>query len=359
MKILLIEDYKGDVELCQNAIEDINENESDLDQKIKLTTADTISKALSELDDLFDGVIVDINLGKEKTGGNKVLEKIKSKGMRIPVVVLTGTPDSVAADIPLLDKHKKGDVEYIEIVNKFKNIYNSGITKVMGGRGLIEKALTKVFHDSIIPTIKQWTKYGSVDADRSEKSLLRYTLSHLQDLLEKDDENVFPEEFYINPSQQYKLSTGSIIVENRSKDYYVVASPSCDIVVRDAKRGCNTDHIMIVKIDLLKDVYDFLDANNELSKNQLNKLEKCFKNDKQYLHWLPKVSFFKGGVLNFRKMKSVQNKLFYEKYENTSIRVAPFFMKDISARFSNYYSRQGQPDIEYKDYLCNDPTPKS
>lgn len=37
-----------------------------------------------------------------------------------------------------------------------------------------------------------------------------------------------------------------------------------------------------------------------------------------------------------------------EAFENPSVQISSLFLKDIVARFSSYYARQGQPDIDYE-----------
>ena len=63
----------------------------------------------------------------------------------------------------------------------------------------------------------------------------------------------------------------------------------------------------------------------------------------EYFHWLPKTNFFLGGFLNFRKLTTQTEKEFGEKFNPPKIQISPFFVKDIIARFSSYYARQGQP----------------
>ena len=69
-------------------------------------------------------------------------------------------------------------------------------------------------------------------------------------------------------------------------------------------------------------------------------------NHTDYYHWLPKTDFFEGGVINFRKLKTVNEVDFDEQFETPSIQISTFFVKDIVSRFSSYYARQGQPDID-------------
>jgi hypothetical protein len=86
-------------------------------------------------------------------------------------------------------------------------------------------------------------------------------------------------------------------------------------------------------------------------------LKDVFKNNYAfYYHWLPKTDFcdfdFEGGFLNFRKLETVNKADFDEQFETPSIQISPFFVKDIVSRFASYYARQGQPDIDIKDFVA-------
>ena len=87
------------------------------------------------------------------------------------------------------------------------------------------------------------------------------------------------------------------------------------------------------------------------NKDRKNRLNTLFTNRPQYYHWLPETNFFDGGFLNFRKLKTLSEDEFREQFEKPSIQISPFFVKDIVSRFSSYYARQGQPEIDSKDFV--------
>jgi len=80
---------------------------------------------------------------------------------------------------------------------------------------------------------------------------------------------------------------------------------------------------------------------------QVSCLKESLRKRKEVLHthWLPGTSFFYGGLINFRKLSSVTNKDFRGEYEMPRFQISPHFIKDVQARFSSYYGRQGQPEI--------------
>lgn len=84
-----------------------------------------------------------------------------------------------------------------------------------------------------------------------------------------------------------------------------------------------------------------------LSKTQDKELIKYQRNTKNlYYCWLPKTSCFNNGaVINFRRVSTYSQKELDESFNSPVIQVASPFLKDIISRFSSYYARQGQPDI--------------
>jgi hypothetical protein len=76
-------------------------------------------------------------------------------------------------------------------------------------------------------------------------------------------------------------------------------------------------------------------------------------NHNLFHHWLPRTAFFQGGFLNFRKLNSLTKDEFDANFVLSRVQIAPSFIKDVVNRFSSYYSRQGQPDIDYGDVISN------
>ena len=62
-----------------------------------------------------------------------------------------------------------------------------------------------------------------------------------------------------------------------------------------------------------------------------------------------------GGLICFRKVSTCKKKDFSETFAAAEVQVAAPFVKDIVARFSAFYARQGQPDFDF-DALLTDLT---
>ncbi len=384
MTLILIEDNDEETQSCKNAVNDFNDDHKNKGWCIQLVTHTNIEAASKELESsYFDGAIIDMKLADSGDEGNQALDVIRQHLKRIPVAIYTGTPDVAdnSDDIPLIDVFKKGDATYEQLIYKFWDIYNTGLTKIMGGKGQIEKSLSQIFIKHLLPKISpkskvseksNWVSYAEEDPDNTEKALLRYTLNHLIHELYKNSENCYPDEMYIHlPSleqDQVKVDTGCILENKDNNKFYIVLSPACDLAEREGGE-CNTDRALLVEIQMLEDIlFDdyfisnchgdkklkkrYLKSNPEspqeyLSKQQDNDLIKYQKNTKNlYYCWLPKTSCFNNGaVINFRRVSTYSQEELDESFNSPVIQVASPFLKDIISRFSSYYARQGQPDI--------------
>ena len=346
LRLLIVEDVEQELESFRDDLQDYtHEKKRDID----LVECKTLEEALNTLDNSFDGAIIDLKLTNHRSNeGNQVVEKIVESFFRIPIAIFTGNPGdwdhNLNEKIMLIDVFTKGETGHYELLDQFWEIYNTGLTRIMGGRGLIEQTLSEVFLENLLPQIQTWASYGAENPTRTEKALLRYALNHLFQLLEEDGEHCFPEEVYLYPSVLDRITTGSIVKEKASDQWFVVLSPACDLVPRGEKGVRNTDSILLVEIERIDRILD-----GSKSKSRVGEL--C-ANRRTYYHWLPETNFFQGGILNFRKLTTLYENNFDERFGKPIIQISPFFVKDIVSRFSSYYARQGQPDIDSKDFIA-------
>ena len=345
-RLLIVEDNDQDLALCKEKVSDYIDERK---REIELVACKNVEEAFEKLDNSFDGAIIDMKLGDQGDEGNEVIKRIVDSYYKIPIAIFTGTPGTADSDFNNIGVFTKGETGYEDLLDRFWTIYDTGLTRIMGGRGTIEKTLQEVFQTNILPQIQKWEEYGEKDSSRTEKALLRHILNHLLQLLDDDEKKYFPEEMYLYPPLSEKTCTGSIVqpknkddVKSKDRKWYVVMNPACDLVIRDNDRP-KTDSIVLVKIEKEESIID--------DKNKKDR-KKLFGNDYcLYYHWLPKTDFFDGGFLNFRKLSSLSIDEFNEKFEKPIIQIAPFFIKDMVARFSAYYARQGQPDIDIEQFL--------
>ena len=351
LRLLIVEDNEKELTSCRDTIDRYKDETG---RKVDLVECKNVEEALKTLDNSFDGAIIDLKLGNQGDEGNQVIHKIEEFQFRIPVFILTGTPDPVNPNSTYIELFKKGNSGsgYGDLLDRFWDIYNTGLTRIMGGRGIIEETLNNVFQQNLIEQKDIWIEYGKVDSYRTEKALLRYTLNHLLQLLDYDEDSCFPEEVYLFPPRTEQPWTGSIVKEEKIGKRFTVMSPACDLVPR--KNGTfKTDRILLVAIEKEPDVIESALHGIKNATKKKSKLKDVLGNNyTDYYHWLPKTNFFEGGFLNFRKLSSLEIEQFQKKFSMPpETQISPSFVKDIVARFSSYYARQGQPDIDSDKFM--------
>lgn len=345
INILLVEDNEQDQQLCLNAAEDFSD---DYQCKINIFVCKNVTESNASLSQsVYDGAIIDMRLEDVGNEGNQVIQEIRENFRRIPVSIMTGTPDVAdTSGYPLINIYRKGETEYRDIILEIYNIYQTGITKIMGGKGEIDRSLSEIFIKYLLPQRDSWIEYGNQDHERTEKALLRHTLNHLVLLLDNEIDKCYPEEMYIYPPVSKYISPGHIIKKRKTNVFYIIMNPACDLAERH-DGNCNTDRALLVEIQKLNDILpkEFFGS---FSKSKQKELEQIYKNTKSgYYHWLPKVNFFDGGVINFRRITTcTKNELICD-FDSSIAQVSPAFLKDMVSRFSSYYARQGQPDIDH------------
>jgi len=306
---------------------------------VKLISIDNVEKGIKLLEsepEKFDIAIVDMRFGQDPTKGNDFIKKINETCLRIPVFVYTNTPDEIDCDC--YQWYCKDQRGVQEILDECISLGKTGLINILGHRGLLESHLKYIFQTNLLPSIKKgnWFTYAERDPSKTEKALLRYTLNHIQQILDEDEEKYYPEEVYIYPPNKEELQTGGIVQCLKSNTYLLVISPACDLANK------KTERIQLLEIEDLEDVFS-----NRCKKNAEENQEKLKKNTYAlFYHYLPKTGFFSGGFVNFRRIHSVKPRQVKNLFSSPLLQISPSFCKDIVSRFSSYYARQGQPEIE-------------
>lgn len=348
LKILLVEDKKDDIEVYESSM---RKYQAEYDIEVETCVAQSISEAFTLLDNSYDGAIIDLKLEEEGDEGNQVIQQIH-ENFRIPIIVFSGTPDHFNSDkMYILDICKKGEKSYEDLVSQLYNVYQTGLTKIMSGRGVIEQTMDKIFWKNLHSKIPIWETYAS-KGQNTEKALLRYTINHLLELLDDEEDIYFPEEMYLSPPIVEQYQTGTILREKSSKKLYIILSPACDLVLHSG--SCKTDRILLCEINN-RNMSFVKSSKKNLAKpdkkdQAIDRLSKLTNNTfTLYYHYLPPVEFFEGGFINFRHVESYKMKDLVSQFEMEKIQISAQFIKDIIARYSAYYARQGQPDFNRDD----------
>ena len=349
-KLLIVEDDEEELDTCRTTVK---RYEKEKGREIELVESNTLEDAQIKINNSFDGVIIDLKLGPAGDEGNRVIQEIYDKN-RIPVAILTGTPgnaDSKFKDI--IKVYKKGENGLDEIFDDLIQIYDTGLTKIFGGRGHIENTMNEIFWKNILPQLNSWKSHVE-QGEKTEKALLRFTINHLLELLNDDTDICYPEEMYITPVISENIRTGSVVVNNIEQKKYIVMSPACDLVCHNG--NFNTDRILLCEIEDYNSVKDqALDGIRKTDKKQ-RKLKQLLKNNfTDYHHWLPLTSAFSGGFINFRWIIALDKTDFKAAFDSPQVQVSSHFIKDVVSRFSSYYARQGQPDFDFNTISKNMP----
>ena len=349
IRILIVEDDERDLNTCRGAVERYRHETG---WTVSLDECRDVEEAFSVLDNKFDGVIIDLTLNRDGDAGNRVIARIEEEFFRIPVAVLTGTPDAVYKDFPYIGVFRKGEPGsgYGELLDRFWRIQNTGLTRILGGKGIIEAKLSEVFRRNILPQIKRWEKYGEIDPARTEQALLRHALNHLIQLIDEDIGRYYPEEFYLYPPPRENIRTGSILKEKGSERLFVAISPDCDLLVRPGGSR-NTDRILFAEVVSPDVLFSWFgsEAPSALGRDRKESFVRTLDNNgPRFYHCLPRTDLFPLAFLNFRSVSTVPGDEICDKFDLPPlVQISPPFVKDIISRFSSYYARQGQPDVDF------------
>ena len=349
INLLIIEDDPKQLEIYTDALDNYEKSNGKTFEIIIKKSYDEWIKDL--YNSKYDSAIIDLKLDKQKKDaeGNDIIRSIQ-KNLRYPITVITGYPGDLDPDLNndniFFRVIKRDELIFKDLISDIINLYNTGITKILGGRGKIEHYLTEIFWKHISHTLESW-----INLENPEKSLLRYILNHIAEYLELDDAGGFddylPTEVYISPPIKDRVFTGDILKKKNEELITVILTPVCDLAQSKAK------NIILAEIEplntgIVKDNKTIFlrEASTEKQKEDaiinLNKLiSNSFSNK---YHFLPPCKIFAGGLINFQKIQSFRITDLSANYDKIVSITTPF-IKDIIARFSYYYSRQGSPDF--------------
>ena len=370
IKILIVEDTENDIQSYKDTIRTLN---MDLSPDLEIVAIYAKSKdegleQINNLKDNLDGAFIDLKLQSGTTvdvsEGNDLIKEIYGK-LRFPIIVLTNTPGAFNGDFKkslFLQLKTKTDILYRDVIMSLIDIHKTGITKILGRKGLVEKMLDGIFWKNISSTLPEW-----IGVANCEKPLLRYTLTLLQEHLEISDDGsefdiVYPMENYIQPSIKDYFFTGDIIYKRDEKSKrFIILTPACDLAPHGEDKIPKTKEVLLAEIQSFNDgvIKQKVTVAKKISSaqtateiaNAKEDIKKILSNNySPKYYYLPDTSFIKGGLVNFQKLTSVklsEVKLVYEKEATITIQ----FVKDIISKFSYYYSRQGSPDFDFDGLL--------
>ncbi len=357
LKLIIIEDTERQIKLYRDAIDEFNTGS---DIKIIPEVGNNLEEGFEQIrTNDFDAAIIDLRLGSDdmEGKGKQIIKEIKSN-LRFPVFVLTAYPGDLDGNLAIPNVfykvYEQTKKDTIEVLEEMTDIYKTGITKIMGRRGIIEETLQKVFWGNIAKNMEYWKKEVE-NKDKIEKVLSRHILAHLVESLKLTEEGKFekchPAEVYIMPPVKKDFFTGDILKDKDPEEYFLILTPACDMELRQKRDGenwvsyRNANKIILAKLIKFSHIPEVGEYIENQSNTKKKKVEEYIKNTKGRYHYLPSFGTqIPGFLIDFQDINQIDQE------ELTSYdRVASIdepFLKDIIARFTSYYARQGSPDLD-------------
>ncbi|WP_339607302.1 hypothetical protein [uncultured Roseivirga sp.] len=355
MNLLIVEDDKPTIQSYLDNIESFNKKSDVLIVPKVFENLEDAKASLISPD--YDAAIIDLKLSPNSVEleGLEIVNEIQNK-LRFPMFIVSGSLGQVEREESAFFKKRSRDGNFKEVLAEIIDVYNTGITKILGKRGTVEEHLNTIFWNHLSNSMDLWINDAKRTPQEKENSLLRYTLLHMQEHIDEELEKYHPSEFYITKPIKKNIFTGDIVELEKTR--YVVLTPSCDIVVRQGGSR-NADFILFCKIISLEKTvknYDKLTSETSEKNDDRKRLVSFFQNKTQRYHFVPKAESMDPGLIDFQDKLTISNKEVNTLIEAEKIiRLATIsqpFLKDIISRYSNYYARQGSPDF-HPDEIYN------
>lgn len=305
MKLLIVEDDKAQCTLYEEALTIFNEeNQKKIEGDICRTREEGLKAASTKY---YDGAIIDINLGNgAEIAGNDVIKEIFSK-QRIPIYILSGTPDSYIEIPELRDKklllkiERRGDIEIIELFNEMYKFYSTGLTKILNRNGNLDKIMDEIFLKYSENLVNALQEDGDISDEEKEKIISRFCATIISEHLKHSNTKYHPYEIYFNPPLKESITTGDILLNTRTQKRKIILTPACDLEMRaDGKRKVNT--VLLADVEesevLKSNCFPDKKSTNFYSELKSKKL-------RDYYEYLP-LSNEKGLIIDFSMLSSVK-----------------------------------------------------
>lgn len=367
IKLLIVEDEKSVIEAWADSIDLFNSENKTNGVELKPDFLSKFSESEKKISNLYDAAIIDLRLEEDKdntkdecSGARLVKEKIKA--LRVPTFVYTALPESLEDfnenESVFFKKYTKaeGFSNMEKILQEIKDIFDTGITRILGGRGKIEILLDTIFWTHLDPSFEYWMKPGNLrekDSVTREAILLRYISIYLSEYLAFNQTDRLDDytsaEVYLIPPIGKTFITGDILKKKDDLTLYLILTPACDMVLRDGSQR-NADSILLLGLSEWNKNKAFNGITPSSMKKKEQQLREYINNKKARYHYLPPYNTFKGMFIDFESVKSFEFATLENDYERLAT-ISPLFLRNIIARFSQFYSRQGQPDFDTNDQL--------
>lgn len=358
IKLLILDDDEQVTDSYDEVIKRINRDDESLNYKIYI--ANTLSQAKEYIKyNKLDTAVIDLNLCRDASDmsnadGNKAIEEIMNH-FRMPIFIISGELGKLEAKYENnnLIKTKTrddsiGDVFKIDI----PHVYNSKSMQYFSRNGHLEQKINDFYWNHLEKTLDSWSEAAQSNLENFDTILSRHTVSCLNEQLYVNGnigsfDKYHPGEMYIMPPIKKHYHTGDII--KKDNELFIILNPACDIVNKD-----NLNYYILVRVvgfdalNMLQEKINHETSASDLFYNRLNQSGKtrykdCKLNKKDRFHYLPPFDIFEDKLIDFQQIENIE-KIEIDSFSREASISSPF-LKDIIARFSQYYARQGQPNL--------------
>ena len=124
MKILLVEDAKGEQENFRDVVDVFNETHN---LTVEPDIAADTSSALRKINASYNGIIIDMKLGNDREGGNKIVRQLANRSIKVPVIFVTAYPDLIEENSSIIKRRNRDAESYASDLQLFQKLYNAGL----------------------------------------------------------------------------------------------------------------------------------------------------------------------------------------------------------------------------------------
>lgn len=360
-RILVIDD---DPEICEQVKEFIEAtNGENPENTYSVFTETDFDKSLDLLEShRIDFVILDVrgndipleqDIDMNEESGIKTLNQIKNRRF-VPIIFYTGLAHKVKElETPLVRVLGKG-VELPELISEVEKILSTGIPDL--NRALIRHVEEQQRNYMWEFVANNYENFGDTDDKASLAYMLARRLaislsgsgieSFIKELGEtaeiKVDENkVHPMQYYVFPPlENPNQLAGDIFKEKNGDDYYVLLTPSCDLVL------CKAEWLLMSKCTRLVDSPEY---NKWLEDGKDKNLKKLLMNNRdgqrERFFFLPGALTLPDLIVDLQQLSTVSPATLTENYDRIASLDSPY-SEALLEKFSRFFGRLGTPDLD-------------
>jgi CheY-like chemotaxis protein len=376
-RLLAVDDDK---DICNQIKEFLEGEKGNEGEDIEVEIINEFSKALEILEkQKFDLVILDLRVGllsddqPEEEAGIKTLKAIKQR-LFIPIIFHTGishlVEDLKSNLVDVITKSEDLD-QLLDAIRKMFKTQLPHINKALTNH--VEEVQRQYMWDFVE---KHWSDFSRSDNEGelayllARRLALSLSVNNIRELktelgglvgkvlTEGNNQNeslshAHPVAYYICPVISKNHRTGDIY-KYEGKSFYVLLTPSCDLIVRNNNR-CKADEVLLAKCAPLTQQQEYIDWNKS-SDNQkkIQDLKSLMTNGKgagrqdDRFHFLPGVQLLNipDLIIDLQSLCNTSYVDFTEsgKWERIASLDRPY-AEALSTKLTRYFGRIGTPDL--------------